>query len=483
MIREGGPWSSAWKIAAGIGGVGAVLAGVGATMDGKRFAFAYLFAYFAFLTIALGAAFFVIVQRLTSAGWSVTVRRTAEFIASALPVFAVLAIPIFLNFGKLYPMMSRQGQGAHASILESNAYAADLHPGIGHTASAAAAAPPGHAAPAADSHGAAPAHAAPADAHGAPAAHAAPADHAAAGEHGGGHAAGGHGEHDPGHLIHEETLEKKSAWFSKNFFYGRGIAYVLFWAFLGLRLFNMSVKQDKSKDVKLTLKAQGSAPLLTVGFALSLTFAAFDWIMALEPSWFSTIFGVYTFATTQVSSLSTIVLITMSLQKAGLTKSTITTEHFHDLGKLLFGFTAFWGYIAFSQFMLIWYAALPEETTFYHTRWDGEHAPWAMISLLMVVGHFIFPFFLLMSRHSKRTHPERLKFGAMWTLCMHVIEWYWLVMPNLYPTEYSFHWMDVACVLAVGGIFFAVVFWRMTKHALIPVGDPRLLRSIHFQNA
>ena len=107
-----------------------------------------------------------------------------------------------------------------------------------------------------------------------------------------------------------------------------------------------------------------------------------------------------------------------------------------------------------------------------HAAWHG----WTFTD-------FIFPFFLLMSRHAKRTHPGRLKLGAMWTLVMHLVERYWLVMPNLYPNEYSFHWMDAACVMAVGGIFFAVVFWRMTKHALIPVGDPRLLRSIHFQNA
>jgi hypothetical protein len=478
MIKDGGPFSNAWKIAAGIGGVGLVLSGVGAASDMTRFAYAYVFAFFAFLTIALGAAFFVLIQRLTSAGWSVTVRRTAEFFSYGLIAMVVLAIPVIANLNRLCPMLAGHGEGhggEHASLVIGDAHAADLPPGTPPSTSAAAA----HGAPSAD--------------HAAPAAHAdAPAAHgAAAAAHGSDPAAaahaGGHEGHDPNHVAHEDMLEKKSPWFAKNFFYGRAAFYLIVWIALAVVFFNYSVKQDKTKDPNLTLEAQKFAPIGTMFFALSLTFAAFDWVMALEPAWFSTIFGVYVFATSVVSSLAVIILVTMALRDAGYLKDVVTIEHYHDLGKLLFGFNVFWAYIGFSQFMLIWYAALPEETIFYHMRWATTdfatvHWVWPYLSLVLVFGHFIFPFLLLLSRHSKRTHVGRLKFGAGWLLAMHVVEWYWLVLPNL-KGKFNFHWVDVTCLMAVGGIYFAFVMHRMTKHPLIPVGDPRLQRSIHFMNA
>jgi hypothetical protein len=247
---------------------------------------------------------------------------------------------------------------------------------------------------------------------------------------------------------------------------------------------------EASKSFADTLKAQSWAPVALAGFAFSLTFAAFDWIMALEPAWFSTIFGVYVFAGGVVSSLAVLILVLMALKAAGYLDKVVTVEHFHDLGKLMFGFNCFWAYIAFSQYMLIWYAALPEETTFYHTRGAGPeaHGMWGPVGLLLVAGHFIFPFFWLISRHAKRTHLSRLKFGAAWLLCMHFVEWYWFVMPNYIPSNgvdpkgVDLSWMDLGSLLAVGGIYLAAVLYRMTQHPLIPIGDPRLVRSVHHYN-
>jgi hypothetical protein len=473
MIREGGPWSSAWKVAGFVGVLGLIGALAGAfssdSETARRFAYSYVFAYFAFLTIALGGLFFVLIQRLTSAGWSVTVRRVAEFLASGLPVMAALALPILVNVKHFdwYSTVAGKPEG-HASILENQAYAEE-HP-----------APHAVAAPAAGEHGAAPA----AAAHGAaPSEHAAEAAHAGHEEH-----ATAHEAHDPNHVAHLETLEKKKGWFSLNFFYGRAMFYILAWVVLGTIFFNLSVKQDKTKSPALTLQAQKYAPVAMMAFALSLTFSAFDWVMALDPSWFSTIFGVYVFATAAVSSIAVIILITMSLRDAGYLKNVVNVEHFHDLGKLLFGFNVFWAYIGFSQFLLIWYAGLPEETTYYHYRWDSSADPnaaaggWAAFSLFLLVCHFVVPFFLLLSRNVKRKLPS-LKMGAAWLLVMHLVDWYWFVMPNFTHYSFEFRWLDVACPMAVGGIYFGYVFFRMTKHALIPVGDPRIQRAIHFQNA
>lgn len=505
MIREGGPWSNAWKVAAGIGATGVVLTAAGAFTDSTRFAFAYLYAFCAFLMIALGGLFFVIVQHLVAANWSVTVRRTAELLASGLPMFVLLAVPVFISIPKLCPMLAPEHTGGHHALLtvvEGQAFAQDAA-ATGSAAAAAhpsapaahASAPAAHASAAASAPAASASVAAPTAPHGdeeAAAQHdanqaAKPTEHAAgtavdehamaAGEHA---AAAKHEEHDPHHVLHEATLARKAAYFAPGFYYGRAVFYVIVWALLGWTYFKRSTEQDKTKSLQASKAAYSRSPGSLALFALTLTFAMFDWVMALEPSWFSTIFGVIMFATAVVSSLTVISLITLSLREAGYLKEVVTAEHYHDLGKLLFGFNVFWAYVSFSQFMLIWYAGLPEETTYYHTRWDA--GPWALVSIIILFGHFVVPLFFFMSRNIKRDLPK-FKVGLWLYLPFHFVEWYWLVMPNLMPADYSFHWMDVTSLLAVGGCYFAVVFFNMTKHALIPVGDPRLLRSIHFQNA
>src|SRR5262249_22515036 len=159
----------------------------------------------------------------------------------------------------------------------------------------------------------------------------------------------------------------------------------------------------------LTIKMQKlSAPMMLV-FALTISFAGFDWLMSLQPFWYSTIFGVYTFAGAFVSSLAVLALITLQLAKSGLYKRVSTVAHRHDIGKLIFAFIVFWSYIAFSQFMLIWYANLPEETIFFRNRWFA--GSWSTVSLLLVFTHFAFPFLFLMSRHPKR-HMVGLAVGA-----------------------------------------------------------------------
>jgi hypothetical protein len=275
-------------------------------------------------------------------------------------------------------------------------------------------------------------------------------------------------------------MEKKAPYLNKNFFLARAVVYLVIWSLLGWNFFKFSVRQDNDKGVAWTLTAQRWAPAATIFFGFSLTFAAFDWLMSLEPAWFSTIFGVYIFATAVVSSLATLIVVTMALRDAGPLAKVVTTEHYHDLGKLLFGFNVFWAYIGFSQMMLIWYAALPEETPWYHMRWDN--GPWAGVSLTILIGHFVLPFFFLISRNVKRRLPM-LRLGAMWMLLMHVVDIYWFVMPSFGQENFTVSWIDAACLLGVGGVYLAAVFYQMAKHPLIPVGDPRLARSLAFQNA
>lgn len=475
----GSSWAGAWKVFAGIGVLGLVGAGLGYAQDPRRFAFSWLFAFVTVLTIALGALFFVLIQHLTSAGWSVTVRRTAEFFALGLIALVPLFVPVLVSMNQLFPWLGHHGHesAGHApaphSVLDLKlikpAYAQEhaAEPGHGQP-------PPAHPGDPAGrlpgAHGGVPVASPQPDVHG-DTAHGPQVAHAAHGPMG-----------DPHELTEKKILEKKKPYLNQTFFLIRVGIYFVVWVLLAVRLFGYSTAQDKSKDKKLTLSMQRFAPPATFLYGLTLTFAAFDWIMSLEPTWFSTIFGVIIFACGVVSSLAVIILVTLSLRAAGPLKGAVTIEHYHDLGKLMFGFLVFWAYVQFSQFMLIWYAALPEETTFYHNRWD--FAPWDKVSQALILFHFIVPFFWIISRNFKR-NVGRLRIGAAVLLVMHVVDMYWFVMPNFHlgKAGFSFHWLDAACLLAVAGIYGAFVFNRMTQHALVPVGDPRLQRSLQFLNA
>ncbi len=486
----GSSWAGAWKVFLGIGILGLIGSGIGYAQDSKRFAFSWMFAFVTVLTVALGAMFFVLIQRLTSAGWSVTVRRTAEFFSLGVLVLIPLFVPVLMTMDQLFPWLhDHSPEAGHASgpakhssldLLVKPAYAQEhadepkkeAHPELA----------PNHGTPP-PSHPSDPAGALP-GAHGGP-----PSDSPQHGAHGdvsqGEHYAH-QAEHgplgDPHELIERKIIEKKKPYLNRTFFLIRVAIYFLVWGFLAWKLFGYSIAQDKSKDPKLTLAAQRFSPPATFLYGLTLTFAAFDWIMSLEPTWFSTIFGVVIFSTGVVSSLALIILVTLALRSAGPLKGAVTIEHYHDLGKLMFGFLVFWAYVQFSQFMLIWYAALPEETTFFHNRWD--YAPWDKVSQALIYFHFIVPFFWVISRNFKR-NVGRLQIGAAILLVMHVVDMYWFVMPNYHLGQagFSFHWVDAACLLAVAGIYGAFVFNRMTQHALVPVGDPRLQRSLQFLNA
>lgn len=290
----------------------------------------------------------------------------------------------------------------------------------------------------------------------------------------------GHGaEHDahhvvtPHHALHAELLEKKSGYFS--WFYLRAPLYFLAWIGIGLFYFLHSVRQDRTGDVRHTLTMQRLAPAAAALFALSITFAAFDWMMSLEPTWYSTIYGVYVFAGSVVSIHALVILMSAALMRQGVLKDVVNVGHLHDLGKMMFGFIVFWAYIGFSQMMLIWYANIPEETAYYHLRWYA--GGWREVSIFLLLGHFVFPFVFLLSRNIKRRVPL-LMLASAWMLFMHLVDLYWFVMPNLVKGSLAPHWMDIAAVLAVGGTYAAVIFFLMGKFPLIPVRDPRLPRTL-----
>jgi hypothetical protein len=435
---DGSLWSNAWKVMAVVALVGIAGAVVGALADPTRFAFSYLFAFLVVMTIGLGALFFVLVLFVTGAGWGVSVRRIAEIIAASVPVLALLVIPVLASHGTLYEWAQVDHHGDHG----------DEHAGA-----------------AGSLFGASPAHAQQ------------PIPGRPAGGVHGAYEDMEHKAHTPmEEALHHRLLEFKSAtWYPLAFWLGRSVAYLAVWILLALVYFRWSTRQDSTKDPALTVKMQRLAPVGLILFGLTSTFAGVDWVMSLEPTWYSTIYGVYLFAGSAMVILALLILISLSLNDHGLLGRAVNVEHYHDLGKLMFGFVCFWAYIGFSQWMLIWYASIPEETTYYHRRWEGG---WQVVSMLLILGHFALPFLALISRVPKR-RLGLLKAGAAWLVFMHVVDMYWFVMPYAPGNGFNPHWLDVACLFAVMGTFFGVVFFLMRRYPLVPVGDPRLHRALH----
>ncbi|MBI2565414.1 MAG: hypothetical protein HYV63_00090 [Candidatus Schekmanbacteria bacterium] len=292
------------------------------------------------------------------------------------------------------------------------------------------------------------------------------------------------GLHDLYHWAHHEAvagdpvLAGKAVYLNPTFFLIRGFAFLVLWSAAGLWFLRTSVAQDSSGEPCLTRRMQMASAPMTLLFAVTVTLAAFDWIMSLEPHWFSTVFGVYFFSGCVVAVYATMILLVLALDRSRLLGNAVSIEHVHDLGKMLFAFVAFWAYIAFSQFMLIWYANLPEETIWYSQRWDNS---WRGISIFLAVGHFIVPFFFLLSRAIKRNRTL-LACGAAWMLFIHLVDVHWLVMPTHHREGFHFSLMDPAAILFVGGLFLVVLGLGLKKQALVPLKDPRLSESLAFEN-
>jgi hypothetical protein len=276
-----------------------------------------------------------------------------------------------------------------------------------------------------------------------------------------------------------ELSHAKAIYFSTAFFNGRAGLYWLAWLAVAAYYYRASVHQDENGDQEITRRLQYWAPLGLVVFGIATTFAAFDWVMSLFSPWYSTMFGVYIFSGSAVAIMSLLIVVIVILQLLGRLTRDVTTEHYHDMGKLLFAFVVFWAYIAFSQFMLIWYGNLPEETVFFAQRFTGS---WLWASVFLALGHFVLPFFWLISRRSKRNRG-RLAAAALWMLAMHFFDVYWLVMPGVRPLSSALAWVDLLVFLGMAGLFGGMYVWLLSIRPLLPLRDPRLKESLAFENA
>jgi len=279
----------------------------------------------------------------------------------------------------------------------------------------------------------------------------------------------------------DHLINHKKAWLDKEFFIGRNLAALVLWVVFGFIFYRMSVAQDEHGDVSTTRKlARISAGFLVV-FALTYCMSSWDLTMSLEPHWFSTMWAVYMFAGTGLSVYASVILWIWYLKKQGYYGETLNENHLHDVGKYLWGHTIFWGYIAVSQFLLIWYSHIPEETIFYSIRggykWESG---WAYVSFLLPILRFVLPFFLIIKRESKRNFNYMAGIAVL-ILVGQVVDLYWIAYPTLDHGHFvMFSWQEAGALAFVIGAFLLVMGYALGRSTLIPKKDPRLEECLHF---
>jgi len=400
--KEGIQLPEVWKAKAPVFiSIGLVLLVVGAglcLMTGQENAAKYLshsyLANFIFLfSFSIGALFFIMIQFLTRAGWSTSIRRVAEIIMAILPWSAMLFLPILISLFL-----------GNSTLYEWN-QAPDA--------------------------------------------------------------------------IENTVIRAKVGYLEKGFFAARTLLYIGLLSGMALWFFSKSRAQDESGDPELSLARQKWAGPMVMVFALTVSFAAFDWVMSIDGDWYSTIFGVYLFAASMLAFFSLMVIINMTLQKAGKLQEFVTVEHYHDIGKFMFGFVMFWSYIAFSQLLLIWYGNIPEETFWYKVRLENG---WQYYSYGLIFVHFAIPLLGLMSRHVRR-HRNGLFFWACWLILVHWMDMAFLVMPNVqggFPVVPMVgHFLGGLGMLFLLAAFF---IFRASGTPLVAVRDPRLPEALTYTN-
>jgi hypothetical protein len=279
-------------------------------------------------------------------------------------------------------------------------------------------------------------------------------------------------------LGRDPILDSKRGYLNWNFFLVRSIFYFVFFVGATLLFRRFSIRQDRDGNPAFTLKMRKVAFISLPLFALSLTFGAYDWLLGLDYHWFSTMWGVYIFAGAAGSSISLLVLVITALRKAGYLKETVTVEHYHIMGKWMLSFTVFWAYIGFSQYMLIWYANMPEETEYFIRR---NTESWNALSLFLVIGRFFIPFAILLLRGPKK-QPHRLCLIAGWIVFMQLVDIYIVILPALHGAGVLVSVWDFMPLLGMGATL-AFFFLRIARRSsLFPNRDPRLLESLHIVN-
>ena len=267
----------------------------------------------------------------------------------------------------------------------------------------------------------------------------------------------------------DPLLQQKAAYLNIPFFIARAVAYFAVWIVLGRLLVTWSLQQDRTADGALTLRLQRLSGPGLVLYGLTVTFAAIDWMMSLEPKWYSTIFGMIFMVSFGLAALALAILATRFLESQKPLAQVISPDRWHDLGNLLLALVMFWAYLQFSQFLLIWSENLTEEIPWYLHRIGGG---WEWVALALILFLFALPFILLLSRTTKRS-ARMLSQVAAAILFMHWLDILWMVVPSFYPAQFHFHWLDIVAPVGIGGLWLAAFIGYLKARSLLPLHDPR----------
>ncbi|MEZ0392756.1 MAG: molybdopterin oxidoreductase [Pseudobdellovibrionaceae bacterium] len=358
---------------------------IGLMKDQERLWTSYLVAFFYVSCLGLGGLFFTCIQHVTKAGWSVSIRRLTEGMASFLPMIIVGSLVLLLGVKKLYLWA------------------------------------------------------------------------------------------DAGYVAEHPIVQAKTSYLNTGFLIVRLLIFSVGMFLFGRKIIGNSLKQDQTGDHHLTHQNVGWSIAWVLFFALSFSLFSVDLLMSLLPTWYSTIFGVYCFAGLFQSSLAFLILVMFYFKNTGVIQGYYTEDHIHDVAKFLKGFTVFWAYIAFSQFMLIWYANIPEETEYYLMRAEGG---WMAISFSLLFFKFIIPFLALLPRGVKRDQKRLIPICIL-ILVMQYIDVYWMVYPNFYEGQVTFGFYEITLLMLFLGAFLMTMINFFRKNNVVAIKDPRMHEALH----
>ncbi|HXK60536.1 MAG TPA: hypothetical protein PLP42_11650 [Acidobacteriota bacterium] len=275
----------------------------------------------------------------------------------------------------------------------------------------------------------------------------------------------------------DAALEHKSTYLNAPFFIIRSVFYFAVWILIARLLTRWSQQVDESGNGELVSRMERlSGPGLVI-YGLTMTFAAVDWVMSLEPHWYSTIFGLLFLVGQGLAAIAFAIIALRYLSERKPLAEITLPKQFHDLGNLLLTFVMLWAYVAFSQFLIIWSGNIPEEAVWYQSRMQGG---WQYVGLILIIFHFGVPFVILLQSRAKKRASVLAKI-AIGILALRVVDLFWIISPALHREGFSVSWMDFTTPIAVGGIWLAAFAWRLKDVSLIPIRDPRLVEALSYR--
>jgi hypothetical protein len=279
---------------------------------------------------------------------------------------------------------------------------------------------------------------------------------------------------NPEAVAKDAILQHKAPYLNVPFFIIRAAIYFVIWSALAYLLSKWSLEQEQRGETGQALRMQRLSGLGLVLYALTILFMSVDWIMSLDPHWFSTIYGILFMGGQGLSAFAFAIAVAVLLSRTEPMSRVIAPAHLHDLGKLMLAFVMLWAYFSFSQFLIIWSANLPEEIPWYLRRWGGG---WQWVGLLLIFGHFVLPFVLLLSSDIKKS--GRTLIGvAVTIILMRIVDLFWNIGPLHHEESFGATWLDAVAPVALGGIWLAIFLWQLRTRPLLPLGEPYLAEAL-----